>query len=154
MVCMGNICRSPMAEGLLRYQLERAALHDKVMVDSAGTHSYHEGSAPDARGQQTAAKRGVSLQGIRSRPISKEDLDIFDYILVMDQSNYQEILLLCETPAQRQRVELLLNYAANSANREVPDPYYGGETGFEQVMDMLEEAVDGLLSHIRKQHRF
>jgi protein-tyrosine phosphatase len=149
---MGNICRSPMAEGVLMQMLEKEGLTGRVWVDSAGTHSYHQGSPPDYRGQETAARRGIRLENIRARPLQREDLDTFDYILAMDQANYQHILSLCEIPAQRQRVELFMKYASGLDETEVPDPYYGNALGFERVMDMIEEAAEGLLLHIRSQH--
>ena len=152
MVCMGNICRSPMAEGVLRHMLENEGLSGSVWVESAGTHSYHQGCPPDRRGQETAARRGIRLDNIRARPLQKADLDAFDYILAMDRANYQHILSLCEIPAHRQRVELFMSYASGLDETEVPDPYYGNELGFERVMDMIEEAAGGLLLHIRRQH--
>lgn len=152
MVCMGNICRSPIAEGVMRQLLENEGLTGKVLVDSAGTHSYHEGSAPDRRGQETAARRGINLENIRARPIRQEDLDSFDYILAMDRMNHQHILSLCHNSAQRQRIELLMKYAPSLEETEVPDPYYGDTLGFERVMDMIEEAAEGLLLYLRRQH--
>jgi protein-tyrosine phosphatase len=152
MVCKANICRSPLAQVVLRRQLERAGIAEQVFVDSAGTHSY-EGAPPDLRGQRVAAERGIDLSDVRSRLLSKEDLDEFDYVLAMDQENYQHVLTLCETPAQRQRVQLLMRYAPALRAREVIDPYYGGVAGFERAFDLLEQATAGLLRHIRQHHR-
>jgi protein-tyrosine phosphatase len=151
-VCMGNICRSPMAEGLFRHLLENAKLTDMVHVDSAGTHSYHEGAAPDERSQATALRRGIDLSTLRARRVVPEDFDHFDYLLAMDRSNYQELLIMCSRPEQRQKIRLLMDYAPDRSEQEVPDPYYGGLGGFERVMDLVEEAAQGLLLQLRERH--
>lgn len=153
MVCMGNICRSPMAEGVFRSLLDQAGLAEHVFVDSAGTHSYHVGAAPDRRGQDCARKHGYDLSGLRARRVEEADLEAFDYILAMDQDNYRYLLELCATPEHRQKVRLLLEFAPGLPEREVPDPYYGGLSGFDRVLRLIEEAAQGLLLHVRERHR-
>lgn len=152
-VCMGNICRSPMAEGAFRRMLESVGLTERVYVDSAGTHSYHIGAPPDTRSQATALRRGVDLRGLRARQVTAQDLAEFDYVLAMDRDNLQHLTLLCQTPELRPRLQLLLNFAPDLPEREVPDPYYGGVNGFERVMDLVEEAGQGLLVEIRRRYR-
>jgi protein-tyrosine phosphatase len=136
MVCLGNICRSPLAEGIMRDLLDGSA-HE---IDSAGTSSFHEGERPDSRMLRTARKYGVSMNGIRSRGLKAEDFDRFDRIYVMDQSNLQNVLLIARNDEDRAKVELLLNASHPGEDREVPDPYYGGEEGFDQVHLMILEA--------------
>ena len=152
-VCMGNICRSPMAEGVFRRMLEGVGLAEQVYVDSAGTHSYHIGAPPDTRSQATALRRGVDLRNIRARQVTESDLVEFDYVLAMDRDNFEHLLALCQTPELQRRVQLFLDFAPDLPEREVPDPYYGGSGGFERVMDLVEEAAQGLLIQIRERHR-
>lgn len=152
-VCMGNICRSPMAEGAFRQILESAGLTEQIYVDSAGTHSYHVGAPPDARGQATAQRRGIDLRGLRARKVTEMDLAEFDYVLAMDQDNFADLLELSPNTELRRRIHLFLDFAPGLPEREVPDPYYGGPTGFERVMNLVEEAGRGLLTQIREQHR-
>jgi len=153
-VCMGNICRSPLAEGVFRRMLEGVGLNEKIYVDSAGTHSYHVGAPPDTRSQSTALRRGVDLRGIRARRVEEADLLEFDYVLAMDRDNFEHLLALCqEQPELRDRIHLFLDFAPDLSVREVPDPYYGGPSGFERVMDLVEEAAQGLLIQIRKRYR-
>lgn len=152
-VCMGNICRSPVAEAVFRRLLEDAGLTDKVFVDSAGTHSYHAGSAPDKRSQAAALHRGLDLSALRARRVTEEDFEIFDYLLAMDLDNYEHLLALCAEPERRDKIRLLMDYAPGLRVREVPDPYYGGMSGFERVMDLVEEAAQGLMLHIRERYR-
>ena len=152
-VCMGNICRSPMAEGVFRRMLEGVGLTEKVYVDSAGTHSYHIGAAPDPRSQTTAQRRGVDLRGLRARQVTIGDFAEFDYVLAMDRDNYSHLLELCRDAGLQRRIQLFLDFAPDLPEREVPDPYYGGPTGFDRVMDLVEEAAQGLLLHIREQHQ-
>ncbi|MDX1604868.1 MAG: low molecular weight protein-tyrosine-phosphatase [Candidatus Competibacterales bacterium] len=151
MVCTGNICRSPMAEGLLRSRLERAGLAGRVAVDSAGTTDYHSGEPPDRRAQQAARARGVEIADQRARRVTAADLDRFDYLLTMDESHVQYLHRLATDDAQRARIQPLMSFAPDWPVREVPDPYYGGSRGFAQVMDMLEAAVEGLLARLREQ---
>mgnify|MGYP000859634067 CR=1 FL=1 len=152
-VCMGNICRSPVAEGVFRRMLEGVGLTEKIYVDSAGTHSYHTGAPPDARSQATALRRGVDLRGLRARRVTVADFAEFDYLLAMDRDNFQHLLESCEEPELRSRIQLFMDYAPHLPEREVPDPYYGGPHGFERVMDLIEEAAEGLLRGIRQRYR-
>ena len=148
-VCMGNICRSPTAEGVFASLVARAGLSEHILTDSAGTHGYHVGSPPDVRAQRSAARRGYDLSGIRSRRISHDDYRRFNYVLAMDRSNLQDLHDL-SPPGERARIELLMDYAPEYPAREVPDPYYGGADGFEVVLDMVEAAGQGLLEAIRR----
>lgn len=148
-VCMGNICRSPTAEGVFADLVRRHGFDDRVIVDSAGTHAYHIGNPPDPRACAAALRRGVDLSTQRARRVQAEDFDLFDHILVMDRENLELIEERC--PAhRRERVELFLSYAPHLGVDEVPDPYYGGLAGFERVLDMIEAASEGLLRSIRE----
>jgi protein-tyrosine phosphatase len=152
-VCMGNICRSPTAQGVFRKLVHEAGLADVIEIDSAGTHAYHVGEAPDMRAQETARRRGIELSDLRARRVTAADLEEYHYVLAMDQDNYQVLSDLC--PPGRgleQRVSLLMDYASEAVVREVPDPYYGAAGGFEAVFDMVEEAAAGLLEEIRRRH--
>lgn len=146
-VCLGNICRSPTAEGVFRRRLEAAGLQDAVQVDSAGTHDYHIGKAPDPRAVAAAARRGIDISGLRARQVTAEDLEGFDYVLAMDEENLAYLQHLADG---RARPRLLMDYAPQCGVREVPDPYFGGRRGFERVLDMLEQACDGLVADIRE----
>jgi protein-tyrosine phosphatase len=146
---MGNICRSPMAEGVLRLCLSERAPERKVFVDSAGTHGYHAGSPPDPRAQTAAGRRGVPIEQLRARRVEVEDFEIFDLLLAMDLENLAHLQELAPQ-GQAHKARLLLEYSVERRGGEVPDPYYGGETGFERVLDMLEEAMDGLLPEIER----
>jgi protein-tyrosine phosphatase len=148
-VCMGNICRSPLAQGIFENVLRREGLEDEVFVDSAGTGAWHVGSPPDERAQRSAGLRGLDLSSQRARRITPEDCHNFDYILTMDEDNYLAIASLCRGSAV---VRPFLAFAADSLETEVPDPYYGGPDGFEQVLDLVEEASEGLLEDIRERH--
>lgn len=152
-VCMGNICRSPVAEGVFRRLLEGVGLSEQIDVDSAGTHAYRVGVPPDARSQATALRRGVDLRDLRARRVTEADFLEFDYLLAMDRENVADLLERCQDPALRGRVRLLMDFAPRLPEREVPDPYYGGPGGFDRVMDLIEEAAQGLLLHLREQHR-
>ncbi len=149
-VCLGNICRSPSAEGVFRQKLEQAGLHDQVEVDSAGTHAYHVGSPPDARAAAAAARRGVDLSGLRGRQVRPADFVYYDYILAMDRENLADLERM-SAPEQRHKIRLFLDFASDDTGTEVPDPYYGGSDGFERVLDMLEQAADGLLRVLKDQ---
>lgn len=147
-VCMGNICRSPTAEGVFRQLVEQQGLAEKIIVDSAGTHDYHIGNPPDARSQAAAMHRGYDLSSLRARQVTVEDFTRFDYVLAMDDANLS--LLQQQCPDQyRSRLKLFLEFAKDRELREVPDPYYGGAQGFAQVLDLVESAARGLLEHIR-----
>jgi protein-tyrosine phosphatase len=146
---MGNICRSPTAHGLMRAKLQAAGLADQVEVDSAGTHAYHVGEEPDARAQAHARRRGVDLSDLRARALRDEDFAAFDLVLVMDEANRRAVLARCPARAQG-RVKRLMAFAPHTQRTEVPDPYYGGTDGFEQVLDLVDAACEGLLAHVRK----
>jgi len=147
LVCMGNICRSPTAEAVLRRLVETRGLTGQVMMDSAGTHDYHIGEQPDRRAQQAAARRGYDLSGLRGRQVGPADFSEFDYVLAMDQDNLAHLRRLC--PQQHvHKVHLFLEYSARFSRMEVPDPYFGGQQGFENVLDMVEDAATGLLDEI------
>ncbi len=143
-VCMGNICRSPTAEGVFRHTVRQAGVEDRFEIDSAGTHDYHVGSEPDRRTQQAAAKRGYDLSALRGRQVSREDFVRFDWVLAMDRSNLSHLHQLCPEE-HRHKVRLFLEFSRGFAEREVPDPYYGGPQGFEHVLDLVEDASRGLL---------
>jgi len=152
-VCMGNICRSPTAEGVFRALVERQGLTGRVVVDSAGTHAYHAGEGADRRALRTAARRGIDLSEHIARGVSRSDFDSFDYILAMDRDNVAD--LLGRAPADaRSRIRLFMEFAQRrndregSAVTEVPDPYYGGPDGFDHVLDLIEAASRGLLAEI------
>jgi protein-tyrosine phosphatase len=144
--CMGNICRSPTAEGVMRAKLAAAGLD--VEVDSAGTHGYHIGAPPDERSQEHAALRGYDLSRLRARKLVAEDFSRFDLVLGMDDENLAHAERLCP-PGQRHRLKLLMAYAPHAGKRHVPDPYYGGEAGFDEVLDLVEAACDGLIQTLR-----
>lgn len=152
-VCMGNICRSPMAEGAFRRMLDSAGLTEQVSVDSAGTHSYHIGAAPDTRSQTTAQRRGIDLRALRARQVTVDDFAEFDHVLAMDRDNFEHLLALCRDNQLRRRIQLLMDFAPDLPEREVPDPYYGGPNGFERVMDLIEGASQGLLAYLRERYR-
>ncbi|HXU94551.1 MAG TPA: low molecular weight protein-tyrosine-phosphatase [Gallionella sp.] len=149
-ICMGNICRSPTAEAVFRHYVENAGLSGHILIDSAGTHDYHIGEPPDARTRRAAQQRGYDMSALRGRQVGVEDFERFDYVLAMDRAN----LAILERLAQRSGGDphLFLEYAKHHKEREVPDPYYGGPEGFERVLDMVEDAAEGLLQHIRKRH--
>lgn len=150
MVCMGNICRSPTAQGVLETKLVQRGWQHQVLVDSAGTHAYHIGSAPDKRSQQAALRRGIDLSKQRARLVSESDFAEFDYVLAMDMHNLQ--YLQRSIPSlYKQKLRLLLSFAPHlPALSEVPDPYYGGDNGFERVLDLIDEATEGLLADIEQ----
>lgn len=149
-VCMGNICRSPTAEAVFRQYVEHAGLSEHILVDSAGTHDYHIGDPPDARTQRAAQQRGYDMSGLRGRQVGVEDFERFDYVLAMDHANLVILQRLAKQGVGNPH--LFLEYARHRAGREVPDPYYGGADGFERVLDMVEDAAEGLLQHIRQRH--
>lgn len=145
MVCLGNICRSPMADGLLRKKVADKGLN--WTVDSAGTANYHVGEAPDKRMRECARSFGVSIDDLRARQFNKRDFDEFDLIFVMDQSNFQNVLNLSETEEQRKKVKLILDELELEKGMEVPDPYYGGEEGFVSVYNMLDQATQKIIDN-------
>ncbi len=147
-VCMGNICRSPTAEGVFRHHVAEAGLDELFEIDSAGTHAYHVGEPPDRRAQQAAARRGFSLADIRARRVGAEDFERFQHIIAMDQDN---LVMLHEQAdaAHREKIRLFLEFGSGP-EMEVPDPYYGGATGFERVLDLVEDASRGLLEELQQ----
>jgi protein-tyrosine phosphatase len=149
--CMGNICRSPTAEGVMRAKLAAAGLADVVEVDSAGTHGYHVGEPPDARSQAHARERGIELGALRARQLVAADFDRFDLVLAMDRANLAHAERIAPA-AHRARLRLLLDYAPQVGVREVPDPYYGGAAGFERVLDLIDAACEGLLAELQARH--
>ena len=149
-VCMGNICRSPMAEGMFRHAIKEAGLEKKVQIDSAGTHSYHVGSPPDARAQQAILKRGIDISGQRSRLVNDRDLAEYDYILVMDGANHTNLIRRASA-AHKSKIRRLLSFSKKYPNLDVPDPYYGGTDGFEENLDMIHDAVQNLVREISLQ---
>jgi protein-tyrosine phosphatase len=148
-VCMGNICRSPTAEGVFRQILRQKNLEDKVEVDSAGTHGYHAGEAPDQRTQRAAAARNYNLSDMRARKVAAQDLAYFDLILAMDHNNLGVLKRICP-PDKQDRLGLLMSYSKNFEDDEVPDPYYGLGHGFDLVLDMIEDASQGLIERIEQ----
>ena len=148
-VCMGNICRSPTAEAVFRQYVEHAGLSEFITIDSAGTHDYHIGDAPDTRTQRVALQRGYDMSGLRGRQVEQADFQRFDYVLAMDKANLA-ILQRLALPGSQTQAQLFLGYARHHTEREVPDPYFGGSDGFERVLDMIEDAAEGLLQQIRQ----
>ena len=151
-VCLGNICRSPTSEGIFRQLAEQEVPDLDVRVDSAGTASYHIGQPPDHRAIMAAARRGIEIANLRARRVSRQDFDSFDFIIGMDIHNYQDLLSMAPLNYPG-KVCLFMDFAANWQEREVPDPYYGGDNGFERVLDMIEDAATGLLDEIRRLQR-
>ncbi len=148
-VCMGNICRSPTAHGVFRHKVKQRGLEVSIAVDSAGTHNYHPNSPPDERSQKYAAKRGYALADLRARRITDADFERHDLILVMDWDNLALVQDMCP-PGYQHKVRQLTEFCLTMDNPVVPDPYYGGVTGFEQVLDLVEDACDGLLLHLNQ----
>jgi protein-tyrosine phosphatase len=148
-VCLGNICRSPSAEGVFRRALEQAGMADEIELDSCGVGDWHVGKAPDSRSQQAALRRGVDISGLRARQLRAQDFKEFDYVLAMDQDNLRAMREL--KPANsKAHVGLFLDFAG-TPGAEVPDPYYGGEEGFENVLNMIEAASEGLIQHLKRE---
>lgn len=150
-VCMGNICRSPTAEAVFRQYVEDANLSKYIGIDSAGTHDYHIGEPPDLRTQRAAMNRGYDMSSLRGRQVGSADFQRFDYVLAMDRENLSILKRLVPSGSRTQPC-LLLEYAHHHAEREVPDPYFGGADGFERVLNMVEDAAAGLLAKIRERH--
>ena len=148
MVCLGNICRSPLAEGILASKLPK----DKFIVDSAGTGNYHSGKQPDHRSIATAKKNGIDISNQKARQFTTLDFDTFDYIFVMDNSNYDDVVFLAKTDEQKQKVQLVLNELFPGDNVDVPDPYYGLQNGFDMVFEMLDETTDLIAKKLIAQH--
>ena len=151
-VCMGNICRSPTAEGVFTKLVTEKKLAHHFVIDSAGTHAYHIGEAPDLRSQRAAADRDIQLNHLRARKVVMGDFEDFDFLLAMDDDNYAALIHACPA-AYKHKVQYFLNYAPQLAEREVPDPYYGGQFGFERVLDMVEAASEGFLTTLQSSGR-
>ncbi len=148
-VCMGNICRSPTAEGVFVKLIEEQGLEDRFEIDSAGTHAYHEGEAPDLRAQKAAQARDVKLKHLKARKVVVGDFEDYHYILAMDQDNFSILTEAC--PEQHQyKIKYFMDYAPHLETREVPDPYYGGRYGFETVLDLVEEAAKGFVNTLKQ----
>lgn len=147
-VCMGNICRSPTAEGVVRKKAREMGLQGLVEIDSAGTHGYHVGAPPDGRAQEAARGRGYDLSSLRARQVSERDFATFDYILAMDRDNLAALKRRCP-PEHQHKLHLFLAFSRSYPNLEVPDPYYGGRQGFDMVLDMVEDAAQGLLDKLQ-----
>ncbi len=150
-VCMGNICRSPTAHAVLRQRLDATGLGDRIAIDSAGTHGFHVGRGPDRRAEEAARARGYAMADLRARQIEAEDLATYDYVIAMDEANLEDVQRLADR-ASRARVARLLDFLSEPPQRDVPDPYYGGPNGFEQVLDLVEAASDALIERVRRDH--
>lgn len=148
-VCMGNICRSPTAHGVFRDLVQREGLIDLIEIDSAGTHAYHVGNGPDKRAQATADSRGIDLSDLRARQVDEDDFSHYDYVIAMDQENYISLSRQCPD-ALVDRIYMFMDFAPQMRTREVPDPYYGGDQGFERVFDLVDAASAGLLDTVRQ----
>lgn len=147
-VCLGNICRSPTAEGVFRALVDREGLSDIITCDSAGTSDWHIGGPPDPRARQAAKGRGYDLEPLRARQATGRDFEDFDFVIAMDHSNHRNLAAIAP-PGREDRLHMMLSFAPGLGIEEVPDPYYGEGDGFETVLDMLEAASTGLLDHIR-----
>ena len=148
-VCMGNICRSPTAEGVFSALIKEQKVDAQFAIDSAGTHAYHVGEAPDLRAQKAANDRDVNLSQMKARKVIFGDFEDFDYLLAMDDDNHQILMQSC--PDQyKHKIKYFLEYAPHLDTREVPDPYYGGKYGFEKVLDMIEDASVGFLNSLKQ----
>jgi protein-tyrosine phosphatase len=143
-VCMGNICRSPTAEGVFRKLVAQSAHNGAIDIDSAGTHGYHEGEPPDPRSISHAAKRGIDISGLRARKIVSADFSRFDYVVAMDENNHRQLMAACPSRFQH-KISLLMEWSDDEEALEVPDPYYGEGNGFEVVLDLVQSGCEGLL---------
>lgn len=151
---MGNICRSPTAEAVFRHLVQAAGFEKEIYIDSAGTHDYHEGDPPDERAQRAAARRGYETNGLRARQVSEKDFEEFHYILAMDRANLANLQRECPSEYSH-KLGLLMQYSKrfSTGTQEVPDPYFGGHQGFEHVLNLVEEASQGLLNRIQNERK-
>ena len=147
LVCLGNICRSPTAHGVLQKKVDEAGFSAEVEIDSAGTAAWHIGKSPDSRSVAAATKRGFDLSSLRARQVCDQDFEQFDLILAMDKNNHQELLERCPEP-WADKVQMFLPFSQVTLEDEVPDPYYGGSQGFDYVIDLVEQAADNLVGRI------
>ena len=155
-VCTGNICRSPTAEGVLRKIVSDAGMNQQIIVDSAGTHGSHQGHPPDSRAQSAAKSRGYDLSKLKARKLAADDFEHFDLLLAMDEGHFS-IMQRIAPPGTRDKVKMFLSYARNTGGptaMEVPDPYYGAPGGFERVLDLIEDAANGLFASIQRDPTF
>lgn len=150
-VCMGNICRSPTAEGVFQKMVNDADLGNALVVDSAGTHAYHVAEPPDPRAQRLAKSRGYDLSYIQARRVKTLDFEKFSHVVAMDKDNYDYLASICP-PGREDRLSLFMSFAPETDVEEVPDPYYGGTKGFEHVLDLIEAASRGLLATVQDKH--
>lgn len=149
-VCLGNICRSPTAEAVMRQRLVAAELDERIFVDSAGTGPWHVGEAPDRRAQAAAAERGYDLSALQARQVVAADLRSFDYVVAMDQANFEDLCALAgDQPTLVERIVMLGDFSPRYAGQSVGDPFYGGDDGFRRVFEMIETCIDGLIETIR-----
>jgi protein-tyrosine phosphatase len=152
-VCLGNICRSPMGEGIFRHLVGQAGLDDRFHIDSAGTSGWHVGEKPDRRMRETALSHGISLENQRSRKFIRQDFQDFDYIIAMDRNNLRDIRSLRNGPTDKgPHIVLMRDFDLHSSDPDVPDPYYGGDQGFEEVYDLVYRSSEELLSHLKQEH--
>jgi protein-tyrosine phosphatase len=151
-VCLGNICRSPMAEGVFRRVVEEADMRGLFEIDSAGMGDWHKGEAPDDRAQEAARRRGVDISGQAARKVELEDFEAFDLVLAMDGSNIADLYEIAPHAA-RHKIRRFLSYAPHLGTEDVPDPYYGGAEGFDRALDLIEAAAEGLLADLTKEQR-
>ncbi len=149
MVCLGNICRSPLAEGIMKDKAEKSGL--EVVADSAGTAAYHVGEPPDQRSMEVAKKHNIDISNQRARQFEVRDFDAFDRIYVMDKNNYEDVIALATSTEDVEKVDLILNAVNPGENRSVPDPYYGGKDGFDKVYSMLEESCSAIVENLKKE---
>ena len=147
-VCLGNICRSPAAEGAFIFLLKKRGLFEQFYVDSAGTSSYHEGERADSRMRETAEKRGINLPSW-SRQVTNDDFDEFDLIIAMDKKNYRDLSAICSNNENLKKLKMFTDFRQTMGHDEVPDPYYGGKKGFEEVMDLVLDCSEGLLKYLK-----
>jgi protein-tyrosine phosphatase len=148
MVCLGNICRSPVAEGIMRYKAEKYGLD--LHIDSAGTSNYHIGQNPDERSAANAKQHGIDISKLKARQFQPQDFDRFDHIYVMDHSNYRDVIMMARHDSDRGKVNMILNVLYPESNMSVPDPYYGGEQGFENVFMLLDNACEVIASGLKE----
>ena len=150
-VCLGNICRSPSAEGVFRDLVQKTNQHDQIDIDSAGTGAWHIGNPPDKRAQKVALERGIDIGDLKARQVRQRDFEAFDLIVAMDASNRDDLMSNC--PAHfSHKISMLLDHTIDQTGQDVPDPYYGGEDGFHLMFDLIERGAQGLLDHLARKH--